>query len=319
MVKSSILITGSSGFIGSALIRRLLAEKQYTLRALVSNQSSTYNGQLEIFRYEDLESDALRSAIFLGVDTVIHLAGKAHVPERNLPSAFDEYRKINVLLSFRLAKLSAKYGVRRFIYLSSIKVHGNHSAVDGTPFRFDDVPNPVGPYATSKYEAEALLKIFCHQANLELVIIRPPLVYGPGVKANFNSMIAAVKLRIPLPFREIQVKRSMIYVENLVGLIMLCITHPNACKAPLLVSDGNDFQLNGLLKNIAGILGVPSRLFYIPTILLRWILFSMGKGKLIERLLLPLQVDIQHTKQLLGWSPPHSAEDALSKTVLSNK
>ena len=230
-------------------------------------------------------------------------------------NALDEFRKVNVDGTLNLAAQAAKAGVKRFVFISSVKVCGEHTAL-GSPFTERDVPNPQDAYGLSKLEAENGLVKIAQQSNMEIVIIRPPLVYGAGVKANFLSMIRAIKRGIPLPLGAIYNKRSFVYVGNLVSLIACCINHPAAANQVFLISDDHDLSTTELLQECAFALGVKSRLLPMPQKLIEVGATLLGKKKVSQRLCGNLQVDISKAKVLVDWKPPYSFKQGIAKTML---
>jgi UDP-glucose 4-epimerase len=225
------------------------------------------------------------------------------------------YRKVNTKGTLNLARQAAVAGVKRFIFVSSIKVNGE-STLPGQALTPKDQHIPVDPYGLSKYEAELGLKLIAEQTGLEVVVIRPPLIYGPGVKANFLKMIRWVEKGIPLPLGAIQNQRSMLGLDNLINFIELCLTHPDAAGQTFMVSDDHDVSITELLKEIAAAMDRPSRLLSIPQHLIEKLLISLGQRHISERLCGSLQLDISLAKTRLSWKPPHTLKDQLNKTVL---
>lgn len=246
-------------------------------------------------------------------DVVIHLAARAHVMHDQSIDPLSEFRRVNVDGTLNLARQAAAKGVRRFIFVSSIKVNGEFTKV--SPFTADDVPCPLDPYGVSKMEAEAGLRQIALETGMEVVIIRPPLVYGPRVKANFLAMMRWLNKGVPLPFGSIHNKRSLVALDNLVDLIITCIDHPKAANQIFLISDDHDLSTTELLAKISNLLGRSHRLMPVPQKLLELSLTLIGKKDLSQRLCGSLQVDISKTKELLGWSPPVSVDEGLEKTV----
>ncbi len=244
------------------------------------------------------------------VDVVIHLAARGHVMKEQLANPLDAYRETNVDGTLNLARQAAKSGVRRFIFVSSIKVNGEQTLL-GKPFAADDIPAPEDAYGISKLEAEQGLLILSKETEMEVVIIRPPLVYGPEVKENFASMMKFVASGVPLPFGAIYNQRSLVAIDNLVSLIITCIDHPAAVNQVFLVSDGEDVSTSDLLRRLAKAAGVSSRLIPIPAGLLNMGLTMLGKKMIAQRLLGSLQVDISKTQEMLGWAPPVSVDEGL--------
>jgi len=223
-----------------------------------------------------------------------------------------EYRRVNVDGTLNLARYAVEAGVKRFVFISSIKVNGEQIA-PGRPFTCDDTPTPKDPYAISKLEAEQGLQQIALETGMEVVIIRPPLVYGPGVKGNFASMIKLVEKGLPLPFGAIDNRRSLVGLDNLVDLIITCIDHPNAANQVFLVSDGEDLSTSGLLRRVAKAMGKPSRLIPVPAGLLQLGATVLGKKAIGQRLLGSLQVDISSTRERLDWTPPVSVDEGLRR------
>ena len=312
----AVLITGANGFIGNALCEALLCSGHVVRGALRSAYSgiTAVESQVvgEINGCTDW-SEALRN-----IDVVIHLAARVHVMDDQSADPLAEFRRINVDGSLNLAKQAAWAGVKRLIYLSSVKVNGEYTLA-GHPFKESDIANPQDAYGLSKFEAEQGLLLIAQETGLEVVIIRPPLVYGQGVKANFASMMRAVNRGLPLPLGAIHNNRSFVYVENLVDLIATCIQHPAAANQVFLVSDGCDLSTTKLLKGCATALGVKSRLWLVPQGFIEGLAVLVGKRDLAQRLCGNLQVDISKARALLGWTPPISVADGLQATALGFK
>ncbi|MDO9050010.1 MAG: SDR family oxidoreductase [Methylotenera sp.] len=308
-----VLITGVTGFVGKELCAELLSQGHEILVAVRTKVVAIKNVEMtmvgEINRGTDWSS-ALRD-----VDVVIHLAARVHVMHDTVVDPLAEFRKVNVDGTLNLAHQAAKAGVKRFIFISSIKVNGEHTEAD-KPFKESDVANPQDAYGVSKFEAEQGLLQIAQQTGLEVVIIRPPLVYGAGVKANFASMMRAVKRGIPLPLGAIHNKRSFVYVGNLVSLITRCVDHPAAVSQVFLVSDGHDLSTTELLSACAVALDVKSRLLPVPQKLIELSAVLVGKKDIAQRLCGNLQVDITKARTLLGWAPSVSVADGLKATAL---
>lgn len=307
-----LLVTGANGFIGQPLCGKLHA-KGLVVRAAM-RQPNLRVGCDETVLIDALNAETDWSEALRGVDVVIHLAARVHVMEEVASHPLAEFRKVNVEGTLNLARQAYQAGVRRFIFISSLKVNGESTPLD-KPFTADDNPAPVGPYAVSKREAEDGLRQLSAETGMEIVIIRPPLVYGPGVKANFLNMMRWLNLGLPLPLGAINNKRSLVALDNLLDLIMECIDHPGAANRTFLVSDGEDVSATELLKRLAAALGKPARLLLVPMGLLRMLATLLGKGEIYQRLCGSLQVDIVKTNDLLGWLPPISQDEALRKTA----
>jgi nucleoside-diphosphate-sugar epimerase len=249
-----------------------------------------------------------------GVQVVIHAAARVHVMNDTASDVFAEFRKINVEGTLRLARHAAESGVKRFIFISSIKVNGESTAL-GKPFKADDRPAPADPYGVSKYEAEEALKQLGRTTGMEVVIIRPPLVYGPGVKANFLSMLNWLNKGIPLPLGAIGNQRSLVAIDNLVDLIITCIDHPAAANETFLVSDGEDLSTTRLLQRLALALGKRAWLLPLPEGVIKLAALLMGKQAVAQRICGSLQVDISKNRELLGWVPPINMDKAMRQTA----
>lgn len=302
---NKVLITGAGGFIGKNF-------QKHTVECNVRNvvrRPPIHANEIEIKR---IDGTTNWHGYLNEVNAVVHFASLAH--ESAWEATQNELYSVNVEGSVNLAKSSISAGVKRFIFLSSIGVNGNNT--HRTPFSFLSDPQPHDDYSVSKFEAEKQLKELFEGSATELVIIRPPLVYGPGVKANFLSMLKWVSRGVPLPLGGIRNnKRSLVYVENLVDLIKVCIDHPAAANQTFLVSDGEDVSTCALLKRVAHALEVKSLLLPIPPSWLGFAGWLLGKHGIEQRLCSSLQVDISHTKNTLNWKPPYSMEEGLKKTA----
>ena len=262
----------------------------------------------------DLGPDTDWSQSVAGVDVVIHTAARVHMMHEPAADPLPEYRRVNVQGTLNLARQAAAAKVRRFIFLSSIKVNGEETTL-GVPFKADDVPAPMDAYGISKREAEDGLRKLASERGIEVVVIRPPLVYGPGVKANFLSMMRWLSKGSPLPLGAVRNKRSLVALDNLVDLIVTCINHSAAANQTFLVSDGEDLSTTELLSRTGVALGRPARLISVPVSILRMTAFLVGKGEISRRLCSSLQVDISKSRELLGWVPPISVDEALRTTA----
>lgn len=307
-----LLVTGANGFIGKPLCSKLQA-KGLVVRATMRQSNSQVDGD-DIVLVDALNAETDWSEALRGVDVVIHLASRVHVMEETASNSLAEFREVNVEGTLNLARQAYQAGVRRFIFMSSLKVNGESTPL-GKPFTADDIPAPVGPYAVSKREAEDGLRQLSAETGMEIVIIRPPLVYGPGVKANFLNMMRWLNSGLPLPLGAINNKRSLVALDNLLDLIMACIDHPGAANQTFLVSDGEDVSTTELLKRTAAALGKTARLLPMPMGLLRIFARLSGKSEIYQRLCGSLQVDIVKTNDLLGWLPPFSQNEVLRKTA----
>ena len=307
-----ILLTGSTGFVGSAVLAKLIAIKIHPIIIVRKNIYLDSDVQQVVVASIDSRMGQLES--LRECDVVIHAAARVHVMNDLAVDSLAEFREVNTLGTLNLAEQAAQAGVRRFIFISSIKVNGEQTFV-GSPFNSDDSNIPTDPYGLSKYEAEAGLLKIAQETGLEVVIIRPPLVYGPGVKANFLSLLRWVHKGFPLPLGMINNKRSFVALDNLVDLICVCLDHPNAKDQIFLVSDDHDLSTTELLQGMAKALGQSSRLIPVPMFVLNSGARLLGKADIAQRLFSSLQVDISKTKALLGWSPPITVEQGLKKVA----
>jgi UDP-glucose 4-epimerase len=312
-VRRGVLVTGGTGFIGSAVLRALTARPELSVTAAVRRAVELEGAR--VVRVGDLGGDNDWREALAGCDLVIHLAARVHVMRDASSDPLTEYRRANVDGTMRLARQAAAAGVRRFIFLSSIKVNGEATA-PGRPFTSEDVPAPADPYGISKAEAEAALRALASETGMEVVVIRPPLVYGPGVKANFLRMATALARGVPLPLGAIEHnRRSLVALDNLVDLITTCMDHPAAANQTFLVSDGEDLSTTALLRRTAAALGVRARLLPVPGGLLMTGAALLGRRGVAQRLCGTLQVDSSRVRRLLGWTPPLSVDEGLLRAV----
>ena len=307
------LVTGASGFVGSALCARLRREG-LSLRGTVRTPRSLVEG-VEVVATGNLSAKTDWAAALDDVEEVVHLAARVHVMNDKSSDPLAIFRRVNVEGTCALARQAAAGGVRRFIFVSTIKVNGEFTR-DGQPFTAADMPAAEDPYGISKWEAEQLLLKIADETGLEVVIIRPPLVYGPGVEGNFESMVRWLTLGIPLPLAAVtKNRRSFVALDNLVDLITTCLSHPAAANQTFLVSDDEDLSTVDLLKRMGSALGHPARLIYLPTGLLKLGATVMKKPSIYQRLCGSLQADITKTRQLLDWNPPTAVDEGLKLTV----
>jgi len=305
----SILLTGASGFVGGALATRLL-ESGREVRALGRTRPKI---AVEFFE-GSIDDQQLSAKALEGVDCVVHLAGRAHQLRDSSPDPLETFRTANCKLSEELAVQAIKAGVRRFVFISSIGVNGA-ATLPGCPFTEDSPPAPHSAYARSKHEAEVALQALIGASAMELVIIRPPLIYGPGAPGNFASLMDWVSKGIPLPLGAIDNRRSLVGIDNLTDLIIRCIDHPNASNQLFLASDSEDLSTTQLLRGVAEAMGRPGFMLPVPASLLRLIANALGKKAMGQSLLDSLQVDISKARELLGWEPPVSVKEGLRRCV----
>lgn len=310
-MKNKIILTGSSGFVGRKIKNFIPKEKLILVGR--RNLDEEYS-----FFLSDLDESSQYGDIMKDVSCIIHCAARAHVMHEGHDNPYCLYHKINVDGTLNLARQAAVNGVKRFIYISSIKVNGE-STIINSPFTEKDIPAPEDAYGTSKLAAENSLRDLAIETDMEVVIIRPPLVYGPGVKANFAAMMNLASKNLPLPLGAINNKRSMVALDNLVDLIVSCIDHPKAANQIFLVSDDHDISTTELLEMMIRGTGKTPRLLPVPMGWLKFVGKLIGKQAVIERLCGNLQVDISHTKETLGWQPPISMEEGIKRCFTEDK
>ncbi|MEW5709891.1 MAG: SDR family oxidoreductase [Pseudomonadota bacterium] len=324
---ATVLLTGATGFVGQALIP-VLSGAGFGIRAAVrgsyppagrfpreegSGARAPERRSVELIRIDDIGPATRWSEALAGVDAVVHLAARVHVMEVSAREAIAEYRRVNTAGTECLALAAAAEGVRRFVFLSTIKVNGEATRV--RPFAESDPPAPQDAYARSKWEAEQALHRIGAQTGMEVVILRPPLVYGPGVKGNFLSLLKIVARGVPLPLGSVKNRRSLIYVGNLADAIVKCLEHPAAAGETFLVRDAEDLSTPELVRRLARALGVAPRLIPVPP---SWLSFGgrlIGRGHAVDRLIGSLSVDDSKIRRMLGWVPPHSLEEGLEATA----
>lgn len=338
--KQNVLVTGSTGFVGRPLCEKLLLNA-FSVRGSVwiAEASTNLPAGVQAAPIESIGPDTDWSAALTGIDTVVHLAARVHVMDETSGDPLTAYRQVNVAGTENLARQAAAHGVRRLVFLSSVKVHGEETDV---PYSEHNHPAPQDPYGVSKLEAENILHMIAAETGLEVVIIRPPLVYGPGVKANFLRLLRMVARGVPLPLASITNARSLVYLGNLIDAIIACATHPQAAGQTFLVSDGEDVSTPKLIRQVANALGVPVRLLPFPVFLMKfggrlidnfefWILnFGLFRSRSIQnsefkihnrfsgavdRLLGSLVVDSGKIRRELGWKPPFTMADGLAETA----
>lgn len=308
----TLLITGANGFLGKSLCAELLKQQRSFYAALRSTTKQSQN--IKTILVGEIGPDTDWRKALQGTKVVIHLAARVHVMNDQAVDPLSEFRKVNVDGTLNLARQAAMAGVKRFIFISSIKVNGESTAANH-PFSADDIPAPIDAYGISKREAEDALRLLADETGLEVVIIRPPLVYGSGVKANFLSMMRWLHKGLPLPLGNIDNKRSLVALDNLVDLIVTCVDHPAAANQTFLVSDDEDLSTSDLLRRMAKALGKTSWLLPFPGWLLTTIAGLIGKKAVAQRLCDSLQVDITKTRQVLNWTPPINVDEGLRRVA----
>lgn len=311
-----VLITGARGFVGTALLAAWQG-REVQLIAHTTNSNclpGTANGSGVKWVCIQPHEQEHWHQVLTEVDVVIHLAARVHVMSDRAADSQEKYRETNVARTEALAAMAAQAGVRRFVYVSSVKVNGEAT---GNGLRFDETspPQPQDSYGASKWEAEQALHKISAQTGMEVVIIRPPLVYGAGVKGNFAQMLSVIVKGIPLPLASVTNRRSLIYVGNLADALIACAEHPEAAGQTYLVSDGNGISTSQLIRQLASEMGVKAHLFPCPPALLRLAGLVVGKSQQVARLLGSLEVDSDKIRRDLNWVPPYSLQQGLRMTA----
>lgn len=305
-----VLVTGANGFVGHAAAKALLLAGHEVSQVV---RSATAPDQLTIGKIDGHTEWGLALA---ACDVVLHLAARAHVMRDDSSDPLAVFREVNTAGALNLARQAADAGVQRFVFVSSIKVCGERTE-SSHPFRYDDAPAPEDAYGVSKYEAEVGLRQIAVETGMDVVVVRSPLVYGPGVKGNFVSMMRALCRGLPLPFGLVtHNRRSLVALDNLVDLLITCLNHPAAANQTFLVSDGEDMSTADLLRRLGFAMGRPARLFPVSPAILQIAANLLGKGDVTQRLLGDLQVDISHTCHTLNWKPSISVDEGLRRAVL---
>lgn len=305
-----VLVTGATGFVGTGLVKRLRDAGRFVVRAAVRREASGFPVEVEHVVVGDLTPDTVWQSALAGVSAVVHLAARVHVMRDAAIDPLSEFRRVNVEGALNLARQAAAAGVKRFVFLSSVKVNG-----EGGDYKESDPPAPEDAYGISKHEAELGLRQIATETDMEVVIIRPPLVYGPGVKANFHALLRALARGKPMPLGAIHNRRSLVALDNLVDLIITCIDHPAAANQTFLVSDGEDLSTPELIRRMARALGRPAWLIPVPTAVLMAGATLLGKREVAARLCGSLQVNITKARKVLGWTPPVSVDEGLRRTA----
>ena len=306
-----IFITGANGFIGRNLCA-FLKEKGYFVRGAVRNNVRDVSGADEYIQVGDINESTDWQQALAGVDTVIHLAARVHIMNDPMADPVEAFRKVNVLGTELLARMAVKAGVKRFIFISSVKVNGEGALRSYTE---KDTPEPQDAYGVSKREAEDSLACIAAETGLQMVVLRLPLVYGPGVKANFKNLFKVAGAGLPLPFKGINNRRSFLYLGNLVDAIFSCIEHPLAVGETFLVSDGQDVSTPDLIKMIACAMKKRAVLFSLYPGILKVLCKIIGRSEELEKLTGTLIVDSSKIRNLLGWKPPFTLEQGIQETV----
>ena len=311
---SKVFVTGASGFIGQSICKFLATSKHIVCGAVRDKISIPNTSTIKYLNIGDITLQKNWKNILAGYDCVIHCASRAHVINEIKINSLETYRLINLKSTVELAKQCSIAGVKRMIFLSSIGVLGSNTN-NRKPFLYSDKPNPTDNYALSKYEAEQELSKISKETGLEIVVIRPPLVYGPFAPGNLKRLIKIISYGIPLPFSLINNKKSLVGIDNLINLITLCIEHPSAAGKTFLVSDGEDISTPDLISYITSNMGRSARLFSLPIPLLKLSSQIIGRQREIDRLIGSLQVDINYTRKLLNWAPPVSVKEGIRRMI----
>lgn len=318
----NILVTGANGFIGS---RFLALNPPYAenikLRGAIRLPQAIQPEFANMVNVGNIGPGTVWTEALQGIDVVVHLAARVHVMHDSEANALNRYRQINLDGTLNLAQQAANHGVKRFIFMSSIKVNGEET-LPGQPFSEDSTANPVDPYALSKFEAEEGLKCLCESTGMQYVIIRPALIYGPGVKANYRNLIDHILKGFPLPLGCVANKRSMLALDNLIDFIYLSSFHPAAANQTFLLSDGEDLSTKDLVERLSKALGLNAKLLPVPTWALKVLGYLTGKQLEVRRLIGSLQIDSSKSRNLLNWIPPVTVDKGINITVenlLENK
>ncbi len=311
---SNIMVTGADGFIGSHLCQ-ILDTTNYVVRRVIFQQLPHHNPAINWFSIGDIGFAPDWSSALESIEAIVHLAGRAHILREAKANPLAEYRRVNVNATLTLAQAAAAANVRRFVFVSSIGVLGNQSP-QNAPFTERSPVQPTRDYATSKWEAEQALREIAYQTGLDVVIIRPPLAYGPGVPANFRALLGWVYRGIPLPLACVRNKRSLVGVRNLASFIAQCISHPRAANETFLISDGQDVSTPELLRKVARYLERPSHLLPMPVGLLNMGAKLLGKEQMAQQLLGDLAVNSNKARQMLEWKPPYTVDEELAHTAV---
>lgn len=309
-----VLVTGSTGFVGGAFVSRAVMDDRFTLRAAVRSQTPAHNQAVETVRVEGLTPSTDWSEALEGCEVVVHTAARVHVMQETAADSLAAFRQVNVEGTLNLARQAIRAGVRRFVFISSIKVNGEKTSTDH-PYTATDKAAPLDAYGVSKYEAEVVLRDLSTQTGMELVILRPPLIYGPGVKANFLNLLKIIDRGIPLPLAKVANCRSLVFLGNLVDAIETVVCHPGAAGNIYLVSDGEDISTPDLVRQLSAALNKSPRLIPVSPRLLRLAGKCTGKTATVERLLGSLIVDGGEIRRDLDWRPPFTMHEGIAATV----
>ena len=312
-MNNKILLTGATGFVGSHLLQMAIAQNREVVCPVRSKNRTTDPGTNQI---SSIDSKTDWQAHLNNIHTVIHCAARVHVMNETVADPHAAFREVNLHGSLRLAEQAAAAGVSQFIYLSSVKVNGEMT-LEGNAFTESDAPQASDPYGISKQEAEAALLELGQRTGMAITIIRPPLVYGKGVAANFLSLLIWVKKQIPLPLGSIHNQRSFVFVKNLCDFILHCVQNPLAYNQVFLISDGKDLSTTELLQEAAKALQVPSRLLPFPASLITFGARLLGKKNIADRLCQSLRVDSSKARKQMRWTPPYTVQQGLRESAVN--
>ena len=310
----NVLVTGATGFVGQTLVRRLVLYEGHDVRCAIRKKRDGLEGATHVYVVGEVDASTDWQRALVDVDYVVHLTARVHVMRGHCYDPLMEFRRVNTDGTLNLARQAAAAGVRRFIFLSTIKVNGEATHY-GCPFTPSDLPAPQDPYGISKHEAEVGLRAIAHETGMEVVIIRPTLVYGKGARGNFKSLIKLVARGLPLPLGSIHNLRSFVGIDNLVDFITTCLEHPAAANEAFMVSDGEDLSTPDLIRRMARAMNRPARLLPVPKSVLMAGAIILGRRDMAQRLCGNLQVDISKSRTLLGWNPPISVDQGLRRAV----
>ena len=307
-----VLVTGATGFVGTALCE-MLDRRGYTVRAAQRVLQPRAGQAFDAVAVGEIGPSTDWNAALEDVQAVVHLAARVHVMRETATDPLSEFRYLNVGATENLAHRAAAAGVKRFVYVSSIKVNGESTKEKA--FTASAVPRPEDAYAQSKLDAERVLLEIGNRSGIEVVIVRPPLVYGPGVKGNFLSLLRWIKCGLPIPLARCNNRRSLVGITNLADLLIRCVSHPAASNKIILAGDGEDLSTPELIQRLARVLGQQVRLLSVPTSWLRFASYALGRPGVYERLCSSLQIDIAETKLLLEWRPPLTVNEEFERTA----
>jgi len=305
------LVTGAAGFVGAPLVERLHRERICDVTATTRSANPAFPLDVRHVPVDITETTEWTAAL-QGIDVIVHLAARVHIMNDKSSDPLADFRRVNTASTLNLAGQAARAGVKRFVFISTIKVNGEEN---DRPFRHDDQPKPIDPYGISKMESEIGLREIAALTGMEVVIVRPPLVYGPGARGNFALLVGLVRKKLPLPFASLKNRRTLVAVQNLVDLIITCMQHPAAAGETFLAGDGEDLSTRGLIEGIAAGLGVKPALLPFPPSLMHMAARITGKEAVFQRLCGSLQVDISHARDVLGWSPVVTPHEGLKLAV----